>query len=177
MSRFPWATTADRSNLLGAYLARALRLATAGAPCPVADGPRPLEGSPGRQVWEWNVTCPGDAEMQLESDLLLDVAPTHLHFARLTRDGVAGPERVLSAGERVWPLDAGTAGSSFASYVVLGLEHIATGYDHLAFLAALLLVAGSLGEVARIVTGFTAAHSLTLALATLGWVRPERAPI
>src|SRR5207249_4138468 len=36
---------------------------------------------------------------------------------------------------------------------------------------------GSLGEVARIVTGFTAAHSLTLALAVLGWVRPERAPI
>jgi len=37
-------------------------------------------------------------------------------------------------------------GSSVASYVVLGIEHIATGYDHLAFLAALLLIAGSLGE-------------------------------
>src|SRR5206468_225286 len=108
----------------------------------------------------------------------LDVAPSHLHFARVTRDGESGPERVLSAGERVWRLDdAGALGSSVASYVVLGIEHIATGYDHLAFLAALLLIAGSLGEVARIVTGFTAAHSLTLALAVLGWVRPERAPI
>jgi hypothetical protein len=177
VSRFPWWTDADRSNVLAPYLARRLRLVTAGAPCPVTDGPRPLEGTPGWQIWEWSVRCPGDAAMQIESDLLLDVAPTHLHFARLTRDGVAGPERVLSTGERVWRLDAGTPGSSFASYVALGIEHIATGYDHLAFLAALLLVAGSIGEVARIVTGFTAAHSLTLALATLGWVRPERAPI
>ena len=177
VSRFPWATAVDRANVLGPYLVSRLRLAATGAPCPVTDGPRPLAGTPGWQVWEWSIGCPGDAAMEIESDLLLDVAPTHLHFARLTRDGVAGPERVLSAGDRVWRLDAGAPGSSFASYIALGIEHIATGYDHLAFLAALLLVASSLGEVARIVTGFTAAHSLTLALATLGWVRPERAPI
>ena len=169
VSRFPWAGDA---GVLGGYLTRQLRLVTARAACPVTDGPRPLEATPGQQIWEWSVRCPGDGAMQIESDLLLDVAPTHLHFAR-----VAGVERVLSAGERVWRLDEETRGSSFASYVVLGVEHIATGYDHLAFLAALLLIAGSLGEVARIVTGFTAAHSLTLALATLGWVRPERAPI
>jgi hypothetical protein len=42
---------------------------------------------------------------------------------------------------------------------------------------ALLLIARSVGEVARMVTGFTAAHSITLALAVLGWVRPERAPV
>ena len=174
LSRFPWAGDGATT---AAWLARGLRIATAGAPCPVVDGPRALAGAPGRQVWEWTLACPGDAAMQIESDLLVDVAPTHLHFARLIRDGVPGPERVLSASERVWPLDAAPAGASFVSYVLLGIEHIASGYDHLAFLAALLLIAGSLGEVARIVTGFTAAHSLTLALAALGWVRPDRAPI
>src|SRR5262249_28050291 len=51
------------------------------------------------------------------------------------------------------------------------------GADHLAFLLALLLLGGSLGQLARVVTGFTLAHSLTLALAVLGVVRPERAPI
>ena len=177
VSRFPWATAPDGARQLAAYLTQHLRLAAGATACPVTDGPRALDGTAGRQVWEWTVTCPDERDLWIESDVLLDVAPSHLHFARVTRDGAAGPERVLSAGERVWRLDDGTRGSSVASYVVLGIEHIATGYDHLAFLAALLLIAGSLAEVARIVTGFTAAHSLTLALAVLGWVRPERAPI
>ncbi len=178
VSRFPWATAPDGARQLAAYLTQHLRLAAGATACPVTDGPRALDGTAGRQVWEWTVTCPDERDLRIESDVLLDVAPSHLHFARVTRDGAAGPERVLSAGERVWQLDDPRArGSSVASYVVLGIEHIATGYDHLAFLAALLLIAGSLGEVARIVTGFTAAHSLTLALAVLGWVRPERAPI
>jgi hypothetical protein len=91
---------------------------------------------------------------------------------------------VLSDTERLWPLDRPasdrsqeSSGSSFARYVALGVEHIWTGYDHMAFLLALLLIGSSLGEVAKIVTGFTVAHSITLALAVLGYVRPERAPI
>ena len=51
------------------------------------------------------------------------------------------------------------------------------GYDHLAFLLALLLLQTSLLEVAEVVTGFTVAHSITLGLATLGYVRPEAAAI
>ncbi len=62
-------------------------------------------------------------------------------------------------------------------YLVLGIEHIATGYDHIAFVLALLLLAASLREVAGLVTGFTIGHSLTLALAVLGVVRPEPAAI
>src|SRR5207245_7318540 len=152
VSRFPWATAPDSPRLLTAYLTQHLRLATGATTCPLTAPPRALDGTPGRQVWEWTVTCPDDRDLRIESDVLLDVAPSHLHFARVTRDGAAGPERVLSAGERVWRLDdPGARGSSVASYVVLGLEHIATGYDHLAFLAARLLIAGSLGEAARIV--------------------------
>ena len=55
---------------------------------------------------------------------------------------------------------------SFASFLVLGIEHILTGYDHLLFLFAILLVAGSAGHAARIITSFTVAHSITLVLAT-----------
>jgi HupE / UreJ protein len=178
VSRFTWAADPDAGQRLATYLTGHLRLATDGGPCPVTDGPRALDRTPGRRIYEWTVTCDDTAGLRIESDVLLDVAPSHLHFARVTRDGASGPEHVLSAGERVWQLEGGgSAPSSIARYVLLGIEHIATGYDHLAFLAALLLIAGSLGEVARIVTGFTAAHSLTLALAALGWVRPDRAPI
>ncbi len=54
----------------------------------------------------------------------------------------------------------------------LGMYHIAIGWDHLAFLLGLLLFRQSLGRLAMVVSAFTLAHSLTLALAALGWVNP-----
>ncbi|MEE8581820.1 MAG: HupE/UreJ family protein, partial [Myxococcota bacterium] len=64
-----------------------------------------------------------------------------------------------------------------AGYLALGMGHILSGWDHLAFVLALLLLARSLGEVAQLVTGFTLAHSVTLALAVLGWVRPAEGAV
>src|SRR3989449_4769779 len=61
------------------------------------------------------------------------------------------------------------------SFFWLGVEHIVTGYDHLLFLAALLLRGGRFLTLAKLVTAFTLAHSLTLALAVLGLVTvPDR---
>jgi len=51
----------------------------------------------------------------------------------------------------------------------LGVEHILIGYDHILFLLSLILVS-DLRSLVKIVTAFTVAHSITLALATLGWV-------
>jgi hypothetical protein len=57
-------------------------------------------------------------------------------------------------------------------YVVLGVEHIASGLDHLLFvLGLLLLVRGRAAPVVRTVTAFTVGHSVTLSLAVLGFVR------
>lgn len=56
---------------------------------------------------------------------------------------------------------------SFRGYLRLGIEHILTGTDHLLFLLGLLVVCRRLRTVAQIVTCFTLAHSLTLALAVL----------
>ena len=52
-------------------------------------------------------------------------------------------------------------------FAVLGIEHIFTGYDHLAFLLGLLLATKTLLSLVKIVTAFTVGHSVTLALATL----------
>lgn len=60
------------------------------------------------------------------------------------------------------------ANTGFRRFFVLGVEHIWTGYDHLAFLLALLLPGGTLARLAGIVTAFTIAHSITLAIAALG---------
>jgi len=55
-----------------------------------------------------------------------------------------------------------------ADFFALGTEHLWGGWDHLAFLAALLLPGGSASRLIQIVTGFTLSHSITLALAATG---------
>ncbi len=75
----------------------------------------------------------------------------------------AGDSR-LSVGESA----AHSDGGQFGSFFVLGVSHILEGYDHLLFLLAVLLVGGSIARLAGIVTAFTVAHSITLALASLG---------
>ncbi len=61
------------------------------------------------------------------------------------------------------------APSSLGGFLRLGMEHILSGLDHLLFLAALLLGSRGLRALLITVTAFTAAHSLSLAAATLGW--------
>jgi len=86
------------------------------------------------------------------------------------QEGQPLAERMLSAEAKdlTITLKANSASSSerFVRFLVLGIEHIFTGYDHLAFLLAVLLTGGSLFSNARIITSFSIAHSLTLALAT-----------
>lgn len=66
--------------------------------------------------------------------------------------------------QRTWS-DAG-------QFIKLGIEHIFGGYDHILFLLGLLLVAGSLRRLVVIVTSFTVAHTITLALSAFGVVQP-----
>ncbi len=62
-------------------------------------------------------------------------------------------------------------------YLVLGTRHILTGYDHLLFLACLLVVARTARRIFWTVSGFTLSHSITLALAALGWISVPVAPV
>ncbi len=52
-------------------------------------------------------------------------------------------------------------------FVWLGVEHIFIGYDHIMFLAALIVIGSRLGPLVKIVSAFTVAHSITLILAAL----------
>jgi hypothetical protein len=78
-----------------------------------------------------------------------------------------------SAGPAAPPADAPRVHAG--GFFKLGVEHILTGYDHLLYLAALILGCTGLRAIVGIVTAFTISHSLTLALATLGWVNPPSA--
>lgn len=112
------------------------------------------------------LTCPDGPPAQLA---MPDLPPGHRVMVTrgaetlgwLDRDQPALP--VAEGGPR------GAAGVA-VDYLALGVEHILTGWDHLLFLAGLLLGVRTLREAALVVTGFTLSHSVTLGLAALGVV-------
>jgi hypothetical protein len=67
--------------------------------------------------------------------------------------------------------------SVLASYTKLGVEHILTGFDHLLFVLGLTLLVGYGPLLLWTITAFTLGHSVTLALAVLGFVNFPPAPI
>ncbi len=167
-----------RDQELAQYLVARLQLTADSEPCPVLEAPRSVHPGAGRLAITWSVQCPHWRSLRLRSDVLFDVVPSHLHFVRIEGLGPAALERVLTATQREWLLmasepDRDRVATGFFSYVLLGIEHIATGYDHLAFVLALILLGGSLRSLAKVVTAFTVAHSVTLACSVLGWLRPQ----
>ena len=64
-----------------------------------------------------------------------------------------------------------------ATYLKLGIEHILLGFDHLLFVLALLILTEGTWRLVKTVTAFTIAHSMTLALATLGFVHVPARPV
>jgi hydrogenase/urease accessory protein HupE len=65
---------------------------------------------------------------------------------------------------------SGADGLALPAYVLLGIEHILTGPDHLSFVLGLMLLIGLRWRLIKAITAFTVAHSLTLAAAALGLV-------
>jgi hydrogenase/urease accessory protein HupE len=63
------------------------------------------------------------------------------------------------------------------TYTVLGIEHILTGFDHLLFVLALLILVDGKGRLITTITAFTVAHSVTLALAILGFIHVPGPPV
>ena len=109
--------------------------------------------------------CPVGQERALRATYLADFPPGHRSFLQADGEAVA----VLDAAHDSATLGPIPSGWAVARrFLGLGVEHIWTGYDHLAFLLGLLLVATRLRQMLLIVTGFTLAHSLTLSLAATG---------
>ncbi len=63
------------------------------------------------------------------------------------------------------------------AYLELGIEHLLLGFDHILFVIGMVLFVRRPFEIFKVVTAFTVAHSLTLALSALGIVRLRQAPV
>lgn len=88
------------------------------------------------------------------------------HTVRLT---ASSPSFVVPAEPSIW--------SVAWTYLVIGVEHILFGIDHLLFVLALLLIVDGHWKLLKTITAFTVAHSITLAIATFGWMHVPGPPV
>lgn len=127
--------------------------------------------------FRYQFSTPAAGELLFESALLPELSFGHRQTF-VTRDA-AGTEiasRILSGRENTANLSAvalqepPSSGRRFREFFMLGIHHIVTGYDHLLFLFGLLIVCGTARSGIVLITCFTVAHSVTLALSTFGLV-------
>jgi len=162
---------------LAAAMARHIVLSADGRACAGVPGEvRPP--SPGRANLEIVVlyACAAPiGQLSIRDDTAAVLGADHHTIADITWPGGATQvvfereqrEANIAVAEK--HTETGT-GSTLASYFGIGVEHILLGFDHVLFIIALILPGGSLWSLAAMVTAFTVAHSITLALSVLGIV-------
>jgi hydrogenase/urease accessory protein HupE len=125
----------------------------------------------------WGVHCQeGLAGASLGVDGLDIVYADSL--VRIERLDGSGQVFRLTPDEPEAVVDDATSGAQVAlSYFGLGVEHILLGIDHLLFVLALVIITRGIWRLVATITAFTAAHSITLGLATLGVVHVPSAPV
>jgi hypothetical protein len=161
-----------------AYLAAHLVVEAQGAPCAPSAAPRALAAAVGYRRFEFQFRCNSETDIRLTDTAFFDLVATHTNFAQI-RGGDGELTEQLFTREHP-TLDLGEPGGAdrlqnagFLEYLAMGITHIFTGVDHQAFLLGLVLLSRRLRDLVFVVTGFTLGHSLTLALAVTGVIRPH----
>ncbi|MDG1311610.1 MAG: HupE/UreJ family protein [Porticoccaceae bacterium] len=164
------------------HLKQTIQVTQASLNCPVSNEFRAMTAKPGYLRIAATFNCPEVIENSapsIEIGSFFSLVSSHIHYARIAMPGQVPLEYLFTESHQAHSIVLGTANWStslqqaFLQYTVLGIEHIFTGIDHIAFLLALLLLLRGIRDVIWLVSGFTLGHSITLSLAVLGWVTPE----
>ena len=190
-----WGELRDRHPAVATYALSHLQIESDGKPCSV----RPTEhlvdvhSDGAYEVLRFAAECPAAPnDLSIRYSLFFELDPQHRGLLRLTRHGLTSTG-VFSPEQRELHFSGEEPDRwrQFLDYFREGVWHIWTGFDHILFLLALLLPAlldrrsgrwrpvtsfwRAFLEVSKVVTAFTAAHSITLSLAVLGLVElPSR---
>ena len=131
----------------------------------------------GIAVQRWRIEVPGGLEGKAVAFAGLPETRIDV-LARLTRDdGSVQLERILAIDPQFKVKASPGPFEVVQTYTILGIEHILTGFDHLCFVFALVLIVRGDRRLIWTVTAFTLAHSITLALATMEVIHVPGPPV
>ena len=131
----------------------------------------------GTAVLRWRIQVAGGLDGRAVTFPELPTTRVDL-LVRLARaDGTVQLARVLPVDPRFVVTASPGTFEVVQTYTVLGIEHILTGFDHLLFVLALLILVDGVRRLVATITAFTLAHSITLALASLGVLHLPGPPV
>ena len=124
--------------------------------------------------------CKQPEAIKIINNAFFDIIPSHIHIARIYEEDSIILEKALFYNDQSINLAENKNEeknnnflSSIFNFIKIGIEHILNGYDHLLFIAGLVLLISSIRKLLIVITGFTLGHSITLIFSTLGYATPN----
>jgi hypothetical protein len=147
-------------------------------PCERTEDVRKVAASSGFRRFEFAFKCSDPGRMRIHSSAFFAIVPTHVTYAQIITGKGDYISQLLEPSQQTLALSSISGESplqnaSFLQYIAMGIDHIFTGYDHQAFLLALVLLSTRLRDLIFVITGFTVGHSISLSLAVTGVIRPH----
>jgi hypothetical protein len=148
-------------------------------PCSNSDSAKSLPSALGYVRVSLDFDCdPSLGDISININSFFSAASSHVHYANVAFDGQQSRQYLFTDKQRQHEISLLVTSSnrwfdSVRQFISLGVDHIFGGLDHIAFLAALILLLRRFKDLVWIITGFTLGHSVTLALTVMGWVMPD----
>jgi hypothetical protein len=163
---------------LKSYLGARIYPIAQGKPCPLVPPIETMSAVPGFRKFDFTFKCPSQTDLQIHSAAFYDLVPSHTNYAEIENVTTGDfTQQLLTRDAQTVDITGGAGGklkqASFWDFIGMGIMHIFTGVDHMSFLVGLVLISRRLRDLIFVVTGFTIGHSLTLALAVTGIIRPH----
>lgn len=173
----PDGTPASDADLI-AYVRERVSVLQDGEPCERIEDVRPVAATQSFHRYEFAFACESPEGIAIHSSAFFDIVPTHVTYAQVITDAGEFISQLLTPGQQTLELsdasgDSPLQSAGFFTYVLMGIDHIYTGYDHQAFILALVLLSSRLRDLVFVITGFTIGHSISLSLAVTGLLRPH----
>ncbi len=149
-----------------------------GRRCALVPPVQTLSAAAGFRKYDFTFKCASPNDLQIRSAAFFDLVSSHTNFAQV-QNALTGEftEQLITVEHQGVDVTGGEGGrlksASFVEFIRMGMMHIFTGVDHMSFLLGLVLISRRLRDLVFVVTGFTIGHSLTLALAVTGLLRPH----
>ena len=162
---------------LGDYVAEHVGAFAGDHACKRTEGPRAVSAAAGYRRYEFAFECPDADEIKVNSSAWFELVESHTNFAQIQTEEGAFIEQLITKDQQTLDVSANAASplqnAGFLDFLKMGMMHIFTGVDHMSFMLGLVLISRRVRDLLFVVTGFTIGHSLTLALAVTGTLRPH----
>jgi hypothetical protein len=170
--------SAPSDERMKTYLIERVYPLSAGQRCELVPPVQTLSATGGFRKFDFTFKCATANDLQVHSGAFFDLVSSHTNFAQVQNALTSEFTEQLITNEHQTVEVTGGEGSRlksarFVEFIRMGMMHIFTGVDHMSFLLGLVLISRRLRDLVFVVTGFTIGHSLTLALAVTGVLRPH----